>query len=76
MKFDQIEKSELAEKEQKHKTRGVIILTDNRPKFTPEKKVSHDFRESAFKCTLFTHSETEIDPLEVWADVAIQHDED
>lgn len=32
------------DKEQKLKTRGVIILTDNRPRNTPEKKVSLDFR--------------------------------
>lgn len=44
MKFDQAENSNCIDKEQKHKTRGVIILTDNRPRNTPEKKVMQDLR--------------------------------
>lgn len=44
MKFEEVELSNRSNNERRQKTRGVIILTDNRPKPTPEKLSIPDFR--------------------------------
>lgn len=48
---------------------GVIVLTDNRQAQTTDQKGSQYYRNSAFKGTLHTNIETEVDPLEFTPEV-------